>query len=759
MKEARRPLNHPRRPAYRTSPVKTYQKPFRWLGGRWRTFRSFSRKKQIAIVGGVLTAILVIIPPVSYLYFVRDIKDQERLMNRKSTGIIITDKSGEVIYSYGRTPNEKFYKLDEISDDLEKALIDSEDQGFYDHQGFSVRSIGGAVIANVLNKDLTKYGGSTITQQLVKNNLLTSSKNFLRKYQELSLAIAIEREYTKDEILEMYLNSVYFGEGAFGIGRAAEVYYGKSPQQLSLAESSMLIGLLPAPSAYSPVSGDGELAKQQQERVLNKMVEAGDITEEQKNAQLKDKLTYEEAVLEEQKYAHHFTQMILRELSERYGEERVTRGGFTVQSTLDLGAQREAERAVKDQISYIKHLGATNSALVAIDPKTGEIRALVGSVNWENKAFGQVNMATTPRQPGSSFKPIYYTEALEKEIITPSTVLHDERRVFADGYRPENYDFRFRGDVTVRYALALSLNIPAIEVMEKLGVREAAETARRMGIDTITEPEKYGLPLALGTAEAELVDMTNAYAAFANKGYQHPATTIQSISDKYGKRIFKNKIDTEVVQSPQASYLISSILSDEKARSGLSGSALNLQDRRVAVKTGTTNDNVDAWTIGYTPSLAVGVWVGDNKHKPMQLAGTSAAGPIWRRVMEHMLSGTTKEEFQRPSRIIEQAVCSVNGSYEEVYIQGSQPDDHCNIPSQAELDAIRRREEEEAERRRQQEEKDNQSGESGEEEGEEETIDDTDETDDGTTEEPPDDGTTEEPPDGGTVEGEATTEP
>ncbi len=698
MNRLKKAAHAPRRPAYRTEPSKPHQKALGFLKSKYHAFQGYSRRKKIAIIGGAGAAILIIIPPLSYLYFVRDINNKERLMNRNSTGITITDRNDEIIYSYGRTANEKLFTLDEISDDMEQALIASEDKTFYEHGGFSFRAIAGALVANALNKDINKYGGSTLTQQLVKNNLLTNDKNFLRKYQELSIAIAIERTYTKDEILEMYLNSVYYGEGAFGIERAAETYFDKTPQELTAAESAMLVGVLPAPSAYSPVSGDPDLAKQQQERVLTQMVETGYLTEEEKQTAVDTKLSYADNAEISQEHGHHFTAMIMDELTERYGEERVTRGGFSVKSSLDLEAQKHAEQTVKEQVAATSAAGASNASLVAIDPDTGEIKALVGSVDWTNEKFGQVNMSTNPRQPGSSFKPIYYAEALDKKLLTASSILKDERRTFGD-YTPENYDFRFRGDVTLRHALALSLNIPAIEVMETVGVAEAAEAAGRMNIKHVDDPDAYGLTLALGTAETELLDMVNAYAAFANEGLQYEPTSILSIDDKYGKKIYEYEKESERVIGQEASYIISSILSDEGARAPLSGSALNLAGRKVAVKTGTTNDNVDALTIGYTPSLAVGVWVGNNNHKPMQVGGTAAAGPIWRSAMEQMLGDTATETFVRPGTVIEQNLCSVNGSYKEYYIDGTQPSDACYIPTQAELDAQRKKEEEERERK------------------------------------------------------------
>jgi 1A family penicillin-binding protein len=702
-------MNRQRRPAFRTRPLKSYEKPFYFAREKWQRFRSLNWKKQAAVVGGVIAIFLVVVPPLSYLYFIRDINDKERLMNRNSTGIVIMDRNSEVIHSYGRTANENFVTLDEISDDLEAAVIASEDKNFYEHGGFSFRSIAGAMIANLLNRDMTKYGGSTITQQLIKNNLLTSNKNFLRKYQELSLSIAIERTYSKDEILEMYLNSVYFGEGAFGIEQAAENYFDKTPQELTLAESTMLVGLLPAPSAYSPISGDPELAKQQQQRVLTQMVNNEVLDDNEAEAIYLQNLEFAEGNDSAQEHAHHFTEMVLNELRERYGEETVARSGFKVRTSIDLLHQKEAEQTVSQQIERTRSQGATNGSMVAIDPKTGEIIALVGSADWNNDEFGQVNMAMSPRQPGSSFKPIYYAEAIDKKLITAATVIRDEPKVYGANYRPENYDFRYRGDITVRHALATSLNIPAIEVLQKLGVEEGSEAARKMGISTVTEPEKYGLSLALGTAETRLLEMTNAYAAFANLGSKYAPTSILEIEDKFGKTVYRYRPSAVRVQSPEASYVISSILSDNNARAPTFGSRLNIAGRDVAVKTGTTNDNVDAWTIGYTPSLAVGVWVGDNQHRPMQLGGAAAAGPIWKTTMENILGNSRSDSFPRPSQVSEVYFCGINGSYEEYFLRGTEPSERCQRPDerareQAEREAEERRLREEEERLRAEEE-------------------------------------------------------
>ena len=665
----------------------------RSIAGRaYRRFASWTLKKKLLVSGIVLLVLLLLVPLATYAYFARDISDRERLMNRNSTGIQLVDRTGKPFYTFGKISKTNDYKLSDIPKELQQAAIASEDKDFYSHSGFSPKGIAGALFANVRNKDATKYGGSTITQQLVKNNLLTSGKSYLRKYQEFSIAIAIDRQYSKDEILEMYLNSIYFGEGAFGVEAAAKAYFNKAPKDLSLAESSMLIGVLPAPTAYSPISGDKEEAKRQQERVLNQMVDNKFITKAERDAALGTEITYQSAPDAVNENAEHYAQMVLTELNKRYGEERVARSGFVVRTGLDLNMQIVAESQVKQRVAQLESQGGRNSSLVAIDPKSGEIRALVGSADWENTTFGKVNMAITPRQPGSSFKPIYHAEALDKKLITPATILRDSPRTFGD-YKPENYDFKFAGNITARRALAQSRNLTAIEVMEKLGVEEASEAARRMGISTITEPKKYGLTLALGTAEATLMDMTNAYAAFANQGMQHNPVTIVSIEDKFKREIFKQESEDKRVQSAEASFLVSSMLSDTQARAPTFNS-LNISGRTVAVKTGTTDDNKDAWTIGYTPSMAVGVWVGNNESEAMSgVAGASGAGPIWRNTMQQLLAqAQTKDEpFIPPKGVEKVSVCTSNGlrassagkgTYTEFFIRGSAPTKSCNVPQE-----------------------------------------------------------------------------
>lgn len=657
---------------------------------RFRWWHNLSWKKRILYIGGPIVGILVIIPLATYLYFARDIADQDRLMNRNNTGVALYDNTGKnVIFSSGRAEHRKLVPLDKISDHIEHALVASEDKDFYKHGGFSILSTLRAVYGYLLSGG-GAFGGTTLTQQLAKITVLSSNRSFLRQYQTFSVAVAIENNYSKDQILDMYLNSVYFGENAFGVEDAAKYYFGTTPDKLTLAQSAMLIGLLPAPNTYSPISGNAEYAKQQQTTVLSRMVTNGYITEAEKQAALAETLAYQPAQsLVDDSIAPHFTEMVLNQLYDKYGEETVKRSGYQVITTLEKGIQEQLNSSIAANYNTIKRNGGSNASAVAIDPTSGEVRGLVGSFDWNNDEFGKVNMATTPRQPGSSFKPIYYTQALAEGLITPATILHDKKTDFG-GYVPQNADRRFRGDVTVRNALNWSLNIPAVEVMQKLGVNEAVQTAQRMGITTIDPNKNYGLSLALGSAEVPLMEMTNAYAAFANGGQQHNTTIIKNINSKYNDKVFAEKESSKQVISQQASYLISNILSDNASRSSIFGNTLTVYDaktravKKAAVKTGTTDDSRDAWTIGYTPQLAIGVWVGNNDNRQMANGGSIMAGPIWTRAMGQLLAGVSTD-FAVPDGITQRQVCS-DGSLADATVAGKTRSEYflsTNLPTKS----------------------------------------------------------------------------
>jgi len=669
---------------------KKHGKAVTFLIARWKWFKKLSKSKKIAVIGTPILAFLILTPIFTYLYYANTISDPNRLMNYNNTGVVLLDKDGQDFYSFGTADRGERLPLDQISDFTEDALISAEDKNFYTHGGFSFISILGALYANLLSGDGTAYGGSTLTQQLAKNTLLSSNQTFLRKYQELTVAMAIEQTYSKDDILDLYLNSVYYGEGAFGIKNAAETYFGKSAADLTLAESTMLIGVLPAPSSYSPISGNPEYAKERQATVLARMVDNKAISQADADAAKAVVLSYAEQGSGVNGTAPHFAELVLNELYDKYGEERVTRSGFRVTTTLDRTLQQSATDAVNKQMSFIQQNGGSNAAVVAIEPRTGEVRALVGSADYNNTDFGKVNMATTARQPGSSIKPLYYTEAIQRGIISPATILKDEATDFG-GYTPQNADRRFRGDVTVRNAISQSLNIPSVEVMQKLGVDQSVTALKRLGISTINNSTDYGLSLALGSAEAKLTDMTNAYAAFANGGAQYDMTTITKIDDKFEKQIFNKTTGTaKQVMGEDASFLISDILNDESARAPIFGSSLNTNGYDVAVKTGTTDEARDAWTIGYAKQLAVGVWVGNNDNTPMNNGGSSMAGPIWRNTLLAGLSGQANEPFTATAGVERLTICRSNGlravgggtdgTYQEYFLRSASPTGTCNVP-------------------------------------------------------------------------------
>ena len=640
------------------------------------------------LVGGPLIVILLIIPLLTFAYFALTMGDMEQVMNRNNTGIVLKDIHGETFYSTGTAEHRDLVPLDQIAKSTQQALIASEDKNFYEHRGFSVLATLRAVYGYVFSGG-GEFGGSTLTQQLAKMTLLSGERGMLRQYQAFSVAVAIEQRYSKDEILAMYLNSAYFGNNSFGIEQAAKNYFNKTPAELTTAESTLLIGLLPAPSIYSPVTGDPAKGKERQDEVLKRMVREQMITEEERTAASAQELAYQPPV-QITNDAPHFTEMVVAELYDRYGEEVVERSGYQVMTTLDLSLQRQAMANVQGQIGYIQQMGGSNAGLIAIDPKTGEIRALVGSVDYDNEEWGKVNMATTKRQPGSTFKPIYYSAALAEGVITPATIIKDEP-ININGYQPQNATRRYYGDVTVRQALARSLNIPAIKVMQQYGIEKSITAAKKLGITTLDkQPSDYGLALAVGAAEVPLQEMTNAYAAFANNGNVRENTTIHEIKNKFNKTIFTHSSKAKEGVSAAGAYLLTNILADQNARSYMFGSSLNVPSKTVAVKTGTTDDNRDAWAIGYTPDITIGVWVGNNNNKMMTSGGADMAGPIWRKTMQSAI-GTNSPSFTRPGGVIERNVCYGTGglaqnrgenTYSEVFLTNALPKNSCNATSE-----------------------------------------------------------------------------
>lgn len=654
---------------------------------RWREFRGYSKKKQALIIASPIVAFLILVPLGTYLYYYHDISNQQRLMNANNTGVVLLDNTGKTLYTTpGRTANRALVPLDKISPDMQHALISSEDKNFYTNDGFSITGILRALYDDVTSHSIAG-GGSTITQQLAKNTLLSGNRTILRKYQELTIAVAIDHRYSKDQILDMYLNSVFFGGTNFGVTAASKFYFNTTPDKLDLAQSAMLVGVLPAPNAYSPTLGSLKYAQERQAYVLGRMKADGYITAAQEQAALNEKLSYATPTSQDSTIAPAFVQMVLKQLYQKYGQENVLRSGFEVKTTLNIKMQQQLEAAVQAHIAYINSGGGTNASAVAEDPTTGEVRALVGSADWNNPDWGKVNMATTARQPGSSFKTIYYTGALANGTINPATILKDEPTDFG-GYQPHDADLSWRGNVTVRRAISQSLNVPSVEVMQKYGIKNAITTAQNLGITAINPNHNYGLSLALGSAEVPLNQMVGAYSAIANGGMRNTQTIIRSINDKFGKTIYTEHSTPQRAISEQASFLIADILSDYSARAPIFYNTLTVPGHpKVAVKTGTTDDDRDAWTIGFTPKIAVGVWVGNNNNKVMQDGGSDMAGPIWTAAMSDYLAGTSGDPYNEPVGVVQRNVCygtddlaatSGTNTFSEYFMAQYLPSGTCN---------------------------------------------------------------------------------
>ncbi|MBI2022487.1 PBP1A family penicillin-binding protein [Candidatus Daviesbacteria bacterium] len=668
-----------------------------------------AQKGIISLILLGIVSFLAFIPILTYLYFAQDITTKDRIMNRSNTGVVLLDRHNQPFFKFYQARTSDYVPLDKIPMQLRQTIIVGEDKDFYKHPGFSLKAIAGAILADV-KKGKLAYGGSTITQQLVKNSLLSSKKNFLRKYQEIILASEIERRFTKDEILEMYLNSAYFGEGAFGVSDASRVYFGKNVERLNLAEVSLLSAMLPAPSKYSPFNGNIDALKNRQSYVLDEMVEEGYINKAERVQAENLTLTFNgDKELFDYK-APHFALFVKALLEKEYGEEKIARSGYKITTTLDLPKQEFAETVVATQVARLSANRVSNGAAVVLNTKTGEILAMVGSYNWNDKKFGKLNIVTTPRQSGSAFKPVVYSKALEEGIITPGTILQDKPQTFpATGdynsfdykeclrnggkgfgcYSPKNYDGRFRGQVFPRRALANSLNVPSVEVMSKVGVYQAISQAQKLGITTLKDPSSYGLSLVLGAGEVKLLELASAYSVFGNQGNLVEPAAILEIKDKYDKTIYSYKPKPKLVLSKEVAFLISLFLSDAKARAEIFGNALNT-GVQAAVKTGTTENYKDALTLGYTDEFTVGVWVGNNDNVSMdQIAGSLGAAPIFKSLIEKFSEGKPPVNFEPPPGVIKISICKENGfrlkgeatssAFFEYFIKGSEPTRYCVI--------------------------------------------------------------------------------
>lgn len=634
---------------------------------------------------GLLTIFLAIL---AAWYFTKDLPSPRQLDSRQVAQTTkILDKNGELLYNIYTDENRTLVPLSEIPNNLKHATIAIEDKDFYKHKGFDIYGIVRAFQQTVFERNV--QGGSTITQQLVKSVFLSPERTLDRKAKELYLAFRVEMAFGKDRILEMYLNQVPYGGTAFGVEAASEQYFGKDVKDLTLAEAALLAGLPAAPSYYSPFGQDANRAKQRQKLVLARMAADGYITHEEATRAAEEPLNFRSSIVNIK--APHFVMYVREYLAQKYGESVAAQGGLKVTTTLDLGLQEKAQKIVAENIDKLKAYKVGNGAAIVTKPGTGEILAMVGSHDFfDVEHDGNVNVTTALRQPGSSIKPINYASAIEHKLITPATIIMDIPTVFPGGpvaYKPVNYDGRFHGPVSTRNALANSYNIPAVKVLALNGVGEMIKQARSMGITSFEDESRYGLSLTLGGGEVKMTEMATAFGAFANGGEKVDLVSVLKVEDSGGNVLeeFKPKTANRVL-STQTSFLISSILADNAARSSAFGpsSQLVVKGKTVAVKTGTTDDKRDNWTIGYTPTYLVATWVGNNDNKPMNPAitsGVTGAAPIWNQIITEVLKDKVSESFKVPSGINTVEICATTGGQKkdgcsnrfEYFIAGTEP--------------------------------------------------------------------------------------
>jgi penicillin-binding protein 1C len=591
------------------------------------------------------------------------------------------DRNGKLIYEIYTDKRRTPIKLDDLPSQVKDATISIEDKDFYKHAGFSYTGIIRAVYNIAFKKKL--QGGSTLTQQLVKNALLTQERTIKRKVREVVLTIVAEGIYSKDQILEMYLNQIPYGSTAYGIESASELYFNKAAKDLTLAEATLLAGLPQSPTRYSPFGAHPEYAKERQKTVLNSMVENKYITQEEADKAFEEELKYSEVSPTK---APHFALWVKEQLVEKYGEKMVEQGGLRVTTTLDLDLQDFAQAAVATEVAKLKSYKVGNGAALVTRPKTGEILAMVGSKDYfATDEDGKVNVILAKRQPGSSIKPLNYALALKDKKITAATALADVPTCFKvlgqPVYCPVNYDGTFHGLVQARFALGSSYNIPAVRVLALNGLENFVEFGKQMGLTTLTDSSDYGLSLTLGGGEVRPYDMAVAFGVFANQGIKQPLISILKVTDWKGKTYEEIspkdiELDGERVLPPEVTYLISHILLDNNARVAAFGESSYLNVRghpEVSVKTGTTNDRRDNWTIGYTALATVVSWVGNNNNTPMggAVSGVSGASPIWNRIMREVLDKAEEGYYDseedghywpnQPSGVIGANICSVTG--------------------------------------------------------------------------------------------------
>jgi len=639
-----------------------------------KVYQKGKNKKRLffilKITGGLFLFFILFCITV-FIYYAKDLPRPERFTERLSfQGTKIYDRTGQVLlYEIYGEEKRIIVPLEKVPKFLQEAIIATEDADFYNHFGIDFKGIARSILVNLRIWKPT-YGGSTISQQLIRSTFLNLEKTAERKIREVILTLELERRYSKNQILEWYLNQIPFGSNAYGVEAASQTFFNKSVSDISLAEAAILAALIKAPSLFSPYGENRDRLLARKDYVLDQMVKNGFLEKATAEASKQEEIVFAK-ILHPIK-APHFVMHVKEYLESKYGKDFLMEKGLKVYTTLNWDLQESAEKIIEQKLKGLQDHEAHNISLVAMDPKTGQILAMTGSKNWfddpypENCTPGKdclfepyPNVAISARQPGSAFKPFVYATAFKKGYDDKYIVIDEQTNFGIFGgkpYIPRNYDGKFRGPVTLREALAQSLNVPSVKVLAYLaGLEDSIKTAKDLGITTLNEPPSfYGLPLVLGGGDVKLLDMVSAYGVFATEGLKIEPSFIFKIEDEKENIIEENKKTQKRVLENEICRLINDILSDNEARAPVFGynSPLYFPDYQVAVKTGTTQNFKDAWTVGYTPSITVGVWVGNNNSAPMiRGLGVYLAGPIWREFIAGFLIKHPVENFQKPEMI------------------------------------------------------------------------------------------------------------
>jgi len=647
-------------------------------------FKATDRYSKYYLGFSVIIIFISLICGLFYYSIIRDLPNVNDIYNPPKLSTKIYDRNGVLLYTFYKDENRSWVELKQIPKVMIEATIAIEDKDFFNHKGISVKGIFQALWHNVRNSDTGLRGGSTITQQLVKNVFLSGEKTWKRKISELVLALMVENKLSKNEILERYFNQVAYGGETYGVEAAAEKYFGKKIEDINLNEATFLAGLPAAPSSYLPNGQGLKLAYQRQRQVIDQMVTVGFI--DTKTAQ--SLLLNEVKIVEQDRgiKAPHFVFYIRDYLRDKLGFTNIERRGLAVVTTLDYEVQKKAEAIVADEINKVIRLHIENGAAVITDPRSGDVLAMVGSKNyWAKDIDGKFNITTAQRQPGSSIKPINYLLSLERgkslsSIVDDSPVTYQIKG--QKPYTPQNYTGKSLGKVTLKTALASSLNIPSVKLLNENGVGNMIDLAERMGITTWNDRSRFGLSLALGAGEVKMVEMNQAYSTFSQLGDMVKVNPILKINNYLGEEIYKKNIERVSVTDPKYAYLIDMALSDDAARAPIFGlnSKLKIPGKTVAVKTGTTNSLKDNWCIGWTPEVMVAVWVGNNDNSPMSwvASGISGATPIWNGIIQEMLPvGAPDVAWAAPEGIYKSNVCG----REDLFTDGREKGIVCPIIS------------------------------------------------------------------------------